>query len=198
MSAKRTAIGLFTPLLVSQMLLAGTANAEKMYQFEGDKLQPPKGYREWIFIGTPLTPNDMNNGHAAFPEFHNVYLDPVSWKQWKEKGTVPDGAVMVKEMVSVGTKLAPSGKGYFEGEYIGLEVSVKDTARFPEAPGGWTYYSFTDPGKPVKPYAVAQPAAACNACHSALADDDFMFTQYYPVLRAGKAKGDLATGVNGS
>jgi hypothetical protein len=39
----------------------------------------PTGYREWIYIGAPLTPNDMNNVKAAFPEFHNVYIDPVSW-----------------------------------------------------------------------------------------------------------------------
>ncbi len=42
------------------------------------ELQRPTGYREWIYVGTPVTPNEMNNGKAAFPEHHNVYIDPKS------------------------------------------------------------------------------------------------------------------------
>ena len=42
-------------------------------------LRRPQNYREWMFIGAPVTPNDMNGGKAAFPEFHNVYLDPGSF-----------------------------------------------------------------------------------------------------------------------
>jgi hypothetical protein len=34
--------------------------------------------------------------------------------------------------------------------------------------------------------ATAFPAPACNACHAASAADDFVFTQFYPVLRAAK------------
>ncbi len=34
--------------------------------------------------------------------------------------------------------------------------------------------------------AKAQPTANCNDCHSGAADDDYVFTQYYPVLRAAK------------
>ncbi len=48
-------------------------------QFDREgKLSRPTGYREWVFIGAPLTPNDMNDGKAVFPEFHNVYIDPAS------------------------------------------------------------------------------------------------------------------------
>src|SRR3954447_13510693 len=36
------------------------------------RMKRPEGYREWIYIGTPLTPNDMNGGDAPFPEFHAV------------------------------------------------------------------------------------------------------------------------------
>src|SRR5262249_42894363 len=82
-------------------------------------------YREWIFVGTPITPNDLNDGEAAFPEFHNVYINPSSWREWKKSGTYPDGTLMVKELTSVGAKKATSGNGYFEGEFTGLEISVK-------------------------------------------------------------------------
>ena len=33
-------------------------------------------WREWPYIGAPLTPNALNDGAAPFPEFHSVYIDP--------------------------------------------------------------------------------------------------------------------------
>ena len=49
----------------------------------------------------------------------------------------------------------------------------------------WAYFSF-GPSYPLADSSQAFPAAACNACHEASAADDFVFTQYYPVLRAAK------------
>ena len=34
------------------------------FDSEGNLLRP-EGYREWVFVGTPLTPNDMNGGMAV-------------------------------------------------------------------------------------------------------------------------------------
>jgi hypothetical protein len=96
---------------------------------------------------------------------------------------------MIKELVSVGAKKAPSGNGYFMGDFYGLEASVKDSKRFPKEPGHWAYFRFTDPGKPLKAEAKAQPTDACNVCHGPNAADDWVFTQFYPVLRAAKGGG---------
>lgn len=145
----------------------------------------PAGYRRWMFVGTPLTPNDMNGGMAAFPEFHNVYIDPQAFAEYETTGQFPDGTALVKELVSVGSKAATSGKGYFMGEFIGLEVAVKDASRFPDEPGNWAYFSFGHE-YPLKDQVAAQPVANCNTCHGASADQDYVFTQYYPVLRAAK------------
>ena len=60
-----------------------TALGGKYYKINNGQLQRPVGYREWIYVGTPVTPHDMNGGKAAFPEFHNVYIDPKSWAHWK-------------------------------------------------------------------------------------------------------------------
>ncbi len=137
-----------------------------------------------MFVGTPVTPNDMNDGKAAFPEFHNVYIDPASYAQYKATGEFPDGTVMVKELVSVGAKTASSGNGYFEGEFIGLEASIKSSEHHPKEPGNWGYYSFTQPaGAPLK-VATIKLTSNCNACHQASAKQDYVFSQYYPVLRA--------------
>jgi hypothetical protein len=171
--------------------------------FDSDgNLLRPIGYREWIFIGTPLTPNDMNGGMAPFPEFHAVYIDPGSWAHYKKTGEFRDGTILVKELISVGSKQATSGIGYFMGEYLGLEATVKSKARFPDEPGNWTYYSFTTPGSPMegdemrkqihagaqlKDKAKAFPTATCASCHQASAAEDMVFTQFYPVLRAAKS-----------
>lgn len=147
----------------------------------------PERFREWMYVGTPVTPNDMNDGKAPFPEFHNVYLDPASWKHYKKTGEFRDGTVLIKELISVGSKNATSGNGYFMGEYIGLEATIKDLKRFPDEPGNWAYFSFSTPDhKSLKKTAEAAPTAACNACHDGSAAEDFVFTQFYPVLRAAK------------
>ena len=89
-----------------------------------------------------MTPNDLNDGEAPFPEFHAVYIDPESFAHYEKTGKFRDGTVMVKELISVGAKEATSGKGYFMGEFSGLETSIKDSKRFKDEPGSWAYFSF--------------------------------------------------------
>ena len=178
-------------LALSAVTLPGPALAGSVAKFnKAGELLRPTGYREWIYIGAPLTPNDMNNGKAAFPEFHNVYIDPASYAHWKRTGTFRDGSVIVKELVSVGAKQSASGNGYFMGDYIGLETMVKDKSRFSAEPGNWGFYRFTDEKNydfnAMKTHAKANATADCAACHQANAKQDLVFIQYYPVLRASK------------
>jgi hypothetical protein len=189
-------IGFFLSAIALTVAILGiyvpnTFAAEKKarnYKFDGaGKLVQPTGYRHWVFVGSPLTPNDMNDGKAAFPEFHHVYIHPDAFSVYKRTGAFPDGTIIIKELLSVGKKQAPSGKGYFNGDFIGLEATIKDTKRFKNEPGNWAYFSFTTPiGQPHKKSAKAFPKTKCNFCHQAFAKDDWVFTQYYPVLRAAK------------
>lgn len=158
-------------------------------------VQQPVGYREWIYVGTPLTPNALNEGEAAFPEFHNVYVEPSAFKAFSETGEWPDGSQIVKELTTIrdndnnpenGSSAEVSGIGYFQGEFSGLELTVKDSQRFPDEPGNWAYFSFGHNAPPYAETAKAFPAESCNACHEANAETDFVFTQFYPVLRAAK------------
>ena len=180
---------------LAAVFVSSASYAEEYFSIKNDQLERPTGFREWIYVGTPVTPNDLNDGKAAFPEHHNVYIDPQSWAHWKKTGEFRDGTILIKELVSVGSKAAVSGNGYFQGEFIGLEATIKSKKYSPNEPGNWSYYSFSTPDhKSLNPTAKAFPAAACNACHAASAADDFVFTQHYPVLRAGKATGEKATG----
>lgn len=151
----------------------------------------PMDYRTWVFVGSPLTPNDMNDGHAAFPEFHHVYIDPASYEHYKQTGEFRDGTVLVKELVGVGSKAAPSGRGYFNGDFLGVEAMVKSKDRFPATPSNWGFFRFTDEEAAASGRlgnlrrAAPDVAASCVACHAS-GDQDRVFTQFYPVLRAAR------------
>lgn len=67
-------------------ILATNAIAADLFKGGGGELVRPTGYQEWVYAGTPVTPNDLNDGKAAFPEHHNVYIDPESQAHWKETG----------------------------------------------------------------------------------------------------------------
>ncbi len=170
---------------------AMAADMKKAYKMNAKHdLIRPTNYRTWVYVGTPVTPNELNNGKAAFPEMHNVYIDPDSYKVYKETGIFREGTVIVKELVSVGATAAVSGKGYFEGDFLGLEASIKSKKDFPNEPGNWAIFSFSDMKTGIlKETAPVLPAAMCVACHQANADDDYVFTQYYPILSAAKAFG---------
>jgi hypothetical protein len=154
----------------------------------------PENWREWVFVGAPLTPNALNGGAAAFPEFHNVYIEPSAYAAYSETGEFPEGTQIAKELTTVrdnnnaenGSSQEVSGVGYFEGEFAGLELTVKDSVRFKDEPGGWAYFSFGHKAPPYEQTATAMPTDSCNACHAESAGDDFVFTQFYPVLRAAK------------
>jgi hypothetical protein len=169
-------------------VLAGAAappdGSAAVVEFTPDgKLKKPVGYRKWVYVGTPVTPNDLNDGEAMFPEFHAVYMDPESFAHFKMAGKFRDGTVVVKELSSVGSKKAPSGNGYFQGEFTGLEATIKDSKRFKDEPGSWAYFSFGHK-YPLKAEAAKNAASACNQCHQDNAKTDWVFSQYYPVLRA--------------
>lgn len=168
------------------LLSAVFAGAAAPVTFASDNaLLKPDNYREWIYIGTALTPNDLNGGKADFPEFHNVYMDRAGWQSWKKHGEFADRTVIAKELLSVGEHQAISGKGYFQGEFALLAVAVKDKRRFAAEPGNWGYYLF-DASAAAATSAKPMRSADCAACHQAHGATDLVFSQYYPLLRRAR------------
>ena len=65
-----------------------------------------------------------------------------------------------------------------------MEASIKDSKRFKDEPGNWAYFSFGHK-YPLKAEVSKNAADACNKCHQDNAQkDDWVFSKYYPVLRA--------------
>jgi len=182
-------------IILAALLASWTAFAEEGHSIgaatynEDGELVLPEGFREWVFIGAPLTPNGLNNGEAGFPEFHHVFVNPDAFAVYKRTGRFPEGTVIAKELVLLqpgdypdGSKNAPSGRGFFAGDAHGMDVMVKDSRRFGET-NGWGFFNF---GHHAPPYASSAPAASaanCAACHSANAGKGMVFRSYYPVLR---------------
>ena len=168
---------------------ATTQSPAKITYTSTGALQRPEGYRQWVYVGTPITPNELNPPEAPFPDFHIVYIHPDDYVAYQRTGAFPEGTVLIKELVSIGSKKAASGNGYFMGDYIGLEATVKDSSRYPNEPGHWAYFTFGHK-YPLADTTRAQSTETCNACHQESAAEDFVFTQYYPVLRAAKGTGN--------
>jgi hypothetical protein len=142
-----------------------------------------------VFIGAPLTPNGLNNGKAGFPEYHHVYVNPDAYAVYQRAGEFPDGTVIAKEPVLLqkgeykdGSKIAPSGRGFFAGDFNGMDVMVKDSKRF-AATNAWGFFNFGHHAPPYVKATQAEPAENCASCHAASAGKDMVFKTCYPVLR---------------
>ena len=147
----------------------------------------PRNFHEWVYVGSPLTPNALNDGKANFPEFHNVYIEPGSYQIYKKTGVFPEGTIFFKELQLTlpaenpdGSRTEPSGRGYFPGKFNGADVTVKDSKRYADS-GGWGYYNFNH-HEPKAPTAKLKPQSECAACHQASAKKDEVWTQFYPLL----------------
>ena len=169
---------------------------EAKFTADGQLIRPG-GWREWVFVGSPVTPNSLNGGMAPFPEIHSVYIDPISWAHWKETGKFREGTMFAKELSSVGDTAATSGIGFFNGENQGFEIAYKNNSKYPKEPGGWVYFTYGHHAEPYEDAVMPMPTAACAACHTASAADDMVFTQYYPILRGAKKMGMKGAGVGG-
>src|SRR5499427_3624322 len=147
----------------------------------------PKNFHEWIYVGSPLTPNALNGGMANFPEYHNVYIEPGSYEIYKKTHAFPEGTIMFKELQLTqpgqnpdGSRTEPSGRGYFPGPFNGADVTVKDSKRFAET-NGWGYFNFNH-HEPKAPMAKVKAKGECAYCHIASAKKDEVWTQFYPLL----------------
>ncbi len=158
---------------------------------KGELLQPTEFRALWVYLGSPFTPNALNNGKAGFPEYHNVYVQPSAFKAYRETGKWPEGTMMLKELQLVdqakgdeadGSRYEVSGRGYFPGAVNGMDVAVKDSSRFGETKN-WGYFNFGHHAPPYAKSAAAAPAASCAQCHIDNAGPDMVFEKFYkPIL----------------
>jgi hypothetical protein len=154
------------------------------------KATVPPGFRSWVFLGSPLTPNGLNQPEANFPEFHSVYAEKKNVDAYLMTGDFPEGTVLVKELTRVlsptfpdGSRTEPSGRGFFNGELNGIDMAVKDRKQFAKT-NGWGFFTFGHHPRPYDKTSDERPVAECAGCHIAnVAKTDMTWIQFYPLLR---------------
>jgi len=171
---------------------AKVSNSGPVFDSQG-RLERPTGYRRWVYMGVSVTPNGLNHGAAPFPEFHEVFVQERNLDAYLRTGSFPDGTVLCKELKRVlsptfpdGSQAEPSGRGFFDGQYNGLDVMVKDRKKFADT-NGWGFFTF---GHHPPPYAESVKASSvleCAGCHTTyVSKTDMVYVQFYPILHGKK------------
>jgi hypothetical protein len=156
-------------------------------QYTSDaQLKFPEHYRNWVYLtsGFDMSYNpamQMGDHHM----FDNVFVNPEAYKAFVETGTWPDKTTLVLEVRGAVGKGSINQKGNYQGTAMGVEVHVKDEARFP---GKWAFFGFGDD----KTAKMIPRSADCYSCHAAHAAVDTTFVQFYPtLLPIARSKGTL-------
>jgi hypothetical protein len=152
------------------------------------QLKFPEHYREWVYLTSGFdmsyNPSTQMDDHHMFD---NVFVNPEAYKAFVDTGTWPDKTMLVLEVRGAAGKGSINQKGNYQEGIMGLEVHIKDEARFP---GKWAFFGF-DNGKTAK---MIPASAECYSCHAAHAAVDTTFVQFYPtLLPIAKSKGTVTT-----
>ena len=193
--ASITGIGLVAVSVVAVRAKAVAAQPQEgsliVYDSQGRlKLPDPTVFRKWVFLGAPTTPNGLNNGKANFPEFHHVYVEQKNFDEYIRTGTFPEGTMLVKELTRVlnptfpdGSRKEPSGRGFFNGAFNGIDLSIKDSKKYAKT-NGWGYFTFGHHPLPYDEWASEASPTQCAGCHQTyVASTDMTWIQFYPILK---------------
>ena len=178
---------LLTFLVIGSSAAEPTASEDvesPVYADDGS-LRRPGGFRNWVFVGASLglsySPHKSVDGNELF---HNVYLDRHAYDHYAKTGDFPEKSMLAMTVYRQASKAEGSStlQGSFEGDFVALEIAVKDSKRFED---GWAYFDFSG-GDSQKDTARPFARDKCFDCHAEHAADDNVFTQYYPILRRFK------------
>jgi len=148
-------------------VMAGNTPA---YTTDG-QLRLPANYRDWIFLSSGFGMN-YSNGGGNRPMFTNVFVSPEAYQGFKSSGKWPDRSMFVVEIYSPATQGSINKSGYYQQDFNGLDIEVKDSSREQE----WSYYNF-GPGEK-----TASALGGCEKCHNEHGAVEHTFVQFYPTL----------------
>src|SRR6516162_1046987 len=142
----------------------------------------PADYREkFLHLGTWAVAKKPDQ---PVHEMHNVYARPEDVHAYRRDGKFPDGAVLVKDITSVGSDKLTTGQSSWSTGVKVWFVMIKDAkGRFPKNDlwgdgWGWALYEGKDPKRNV----ATDYKTDCKVCHIPAKKDDWVYVQGYPVL----------------
>lgn len=158
--------------------------------------------------GTEFSPYVDNQGNISFPTdfrtskahlgswfvpdggasgFHDVYTEKSSIEAFRKTGKFPDGATIVKELRASKKGAYTTGQGVSHStkELKQWFVMVKDSeGRFADNPlwgdgWGWALFKPDNKGQNI----AADYKTDCLGCHVPAQQNDWIYTEAYPVLK---------------
>src|SRR6266436_10400420 len=154
------------------------------------KLVRPMGYRKWVFVssGYGMSYSQSPSGTQMFT---NVFVTPVAHDYFAANGKWPDKTMFVLEVYGSTSPGSINKHGSYQTELSGLDVEVKDEARFADK---WAYFNFSEMAKTAG--ADTPSKNDCWKCHEQNAAVEHSFVQFYPELRKiARATGTIKTGL---
>lgn len=162
--------------------LAAKANDFSPYVTKDGGISLPLDYRKkflhlgsWAVATRPGKPVD---------EMHNVYARPEDVQAYRRDGKFPDGAILVKDVTTVGSEKLTTGQATWTKDIKIWFVMVKDAkGRFPKNDlwgdgWGWALFEAKNPKKNV----ATDYKLDCRTCHVPARKDDWVYIRGYPVL----------------
>ena len=173
------------PLLSAQSGDTVTANGFQIAVNDKGMIRLPKvDYRkDWALLGTFAIA--AKEGTAGSQGLHAVYTQRDVVAAYRKTGQFPDGSVLIKELFSTVTEDMTTGTVSRADKTTGWFIMVKDSKnRFAGHKlwgdgWGWAYFDKKNPlSTPTKDY-----EADCKGCHVPAKNNDWVYTEGYPVLR---------------
>jgi hypothetical protein len=161
-----------------------TMAAETASEAEALLQVPAENYREeWILLGSfSVLADDPEEGAK---QLHVVYAEPATVDAYRRTGAFPDGAVLVKEVLSTKTEALTTGIVSYAQRLVGRFVMVKDAGNIyvDKSPlwgdgWGWAFYEGSETRKTV----TTDYRKDCLGCHEPARSQDLVYVQGYPIL----------------
>jgi len=156
-----------TALSFSSLLLAASLPDIKMPD-NGLSFKMIEGYQDYKIVAT--------HWRTDKSELRYVLANPVAYKALKSKRMpLPEGSKIVK----IGWSVKPMGAypdALEADKLLRVEYMVKDSKHYNQNGDHWGYARFVKKGDTYVPW--ANGSAECVACHSAVGENDYLFSGY--------------------
>ena len=147
---------------------------------EGRISRPTEYRKDWVHLGTYFVQGETADGNSM----HSVYTEKHSLDAYQSTGEWPDGATLVKEVMSASAAELTTGKANWATQTKVWFVVIKDRqGRFPGNPlwgdgWGWALFEADRPDRQT----ATDYRQDCLDCHEPARDTDLVYVQGYPVL----------------
>jgi hypothetical protein len=176
--------GLFIP--TDKSAQAGMSDGSSVaVDAKGNIRVPPVDYRkDWAAIGSWSVADD--SGKIGAKGIHIVYTQPETIAAFRKDGKFPDGAILIKELLTTATADMTTGTVSRANEKAGWFVMIKDSAnRFPGhnlwGDGwGWAFFEADDRNKTTS----TDYTTDCIGCNIPAKSNDWIYVEGYPALNS--------------